>query len=153
MRMRLWFGMAVEAMPIRSKASRSCQSAVGQTPTRLGTCSAVVDPDLQPHARRARAQPEQVVADREPLRLRLGQALVALRRQARSGRGRRRADVAGDAVRAPAEVVGGGDVGEEVEAELVTQVQRRVHQARRVDDDASSRRARSRISTSPGTRL
>ena len=55
-----------------SQASRSCQSAVGQT----GTTShrlAVVEPDLDPHAGRVVGDAEQVVAEREALRLRLGQ--------------------------------------------------------------------------------
>jgi hypothetical protein len=45
------------------------------------------------------------------------------------------ADVAGDARVAPAEVVDRRDVGEEVEAELVAQVRRRLEQPLGRDDD------------------
>ena len=50
-------------MPIRSYASRSCQSAVGQTETTLGDRLAVVEPDLHADARGARGarDREQVV--------------------------------------------------------------------------------------------
>src|SRR5207249_8523564 len=41
----------------------------------------LVDPGLQPHARRACTEPEQVVADRESVRLRRWQTLVTLRRR------------------------------------------------------------------------
>ena len=78
---------------------------------------------------------EQVVADRESQRLRLRQPLVALRRGLVQVAAAGGADVTRDALRAPAEVVGGGDVREEVEAQLVTQVQRGLDQTRRVDDD------------------
>jgi hypothetical protein len=46
-----------------------------------------------------------------------------------------RADVAGDAVTAPAEVVGRRDVGQEVEALDVAQVRARLDQPRRIDDE------------------
>ena len=46
-----------------------------------------------------------------------------------------RAPVAGDSLRAPAEVVGGGDVGEHVEPELVTAVEGSLHEALALDDD------------------
>ena len=46
-----------------------------------------------------------------------------------------RPDVARDAEAAPAEVVDGADVGEEVEALDVAQVQARLGQPRRVDDE------------------
>jgi hypothetical protein len=78
-----------------------------------------------------------VVVDREALRLRLGQ----LRETPRAGiveiSSLRGADVPGDVAGSarPAEVVGGGDVREEVEAGLVPKVQARLAQARRVDDE------------------
>ena len=56
-----------------SQASRSCQSAVGQTETTLGDRLAVVEPDLDADAARLLDEREQVVVDREALRLRLGQ--------------------------------------------------------------------------------
>jgi hypothetical protein len=43
--------------------------------------------------------------------------------------------MAGDALLPPAEIVRGGDVGEEVEAELVAQVEAGLDEARRVDDE------------------
>src|SRR5436190_2891358 len=84
---------------------------------------AVVDPDLQPHARRAGTDPEQVVADREPVRFWLRETLEALRRRLVQITAARRADVTGDTLCAPAEVVGGGNVREVVEAQFVSQVQ------------------------------
>ena len=101
-------------------------------------------------AARPRARREQVVVHREALRLRRRPARQAL------GAGRvdvaaaARADVAGDALAAPAEVVGRGDVGEEAEAHLVAQVRARPRPAAPARRRASSRRAASRISTSPG---
>ena len=47
----------------------------------------------------------------------------------------RRADVAGDTLCAPAEVVGRRDVREVVEAKLVPQVQGGLHETGRIDDD------------------
>ena len=76
-----------------------------------------------------------MVADREALRLRLGERSEPLRGgevEIASGGG---ADVAGDAAPAPAEVVGGGDVGEEREAVLVAEAGRRLDQPGRLDDD------------------
>ena len=96
---------------------------------------AVADPDLQPYTRRSLAQRKQVVADREPLRLLDRQALIALRRRLIQIPARRCPDVARDAGLAPAQVVGRGEVGEKVEAKLVTQMQRGINDARRVDDE------------------
>src|SRR5581483_1847657 len=96
---------------------------------------AVVEPHLQPHARRAFLEPQQVVVHREALRLRRRQARVTLRAggvQVAPGGG---TDVAGDALLAPAEVVGGGDVREEAEVELVAEVEARLAQPRGVDDE------------------
>src|SRR6185312_16590782 len=86
----------------------------------------VADPDLQPYTRRSLAQRKQVVADREPLRLLARQALIALRRRLVQIPPRRWPDVARDAGLAPTQVVRRGEVGEKVEAELVTQMQRGV---------------------------
>jgi hypothetical protein len=96
---------------------------------------AVVDPDLQANARSTHTKAEQVVADRKSQRLRLRQTLVALRRGLVQVAAAGCADVTGDALCAPAEVVRGGDVREEVEAQLVTQVQRGLDQTWRVDDN------------------
>jgi hypothetical protein len=76
-----------------------------------------------------------VVADRETLRLRTGQLRQALRPgrvEVAAGPG---ADVAGDAPLPPAEVVGGGDVGEEREALLVAEVDRRLDEPGELDDE------------------
>jgi len=75
-----------------------------------------------------------VIADGEAARLGPGQALEALRRRLVQVAAAWRADVTGDPFAAPAEIVGGGDVGEEVEAELVAQVARGFRQTGRVDD-------------------
>src|SRR5207237_6647157 len=96
---------------------------------------AVVDPDLGAKARRAGPKREQVVAHREAPRLDLGERLEALRAGAVEVAAGRRADVAGHAFRAPAEVVRGGHVREEREALLVVQVRRRLDEALRLDDD------------------
>jgi hypothetical protein len=61
--------------------------------------------------------------------------LVALRRRLVEIAPRARSDVAGDALLTPAEIVGGRDVGEEIEAEFVAQVTRSLGDPRRVDDD------------------
>jgi hypothetical protein len=71
-------------------------------------------------------QREQVVADREPARLGSGQALEALGRRLVQVAPPRGADVAGDTLAGPAEIVRRRDVGEEVEPELVTEVARRL---------------------------
>ena len=80
---------------------------------------ALVDPALQPRAGRPLPQREQVVADREAFRLDLGQGLEALRHRMHEVAAARGADVAGDALAAPAEVVGRDEVDAHVEAELV----------------------------------
>jgi hypothetical protein len=80
---------------------------------------AVVGPNLQAHARGIVGDPQEVVADAEALRLRLGKLLQSARRRTVEVAARRRADVAGDALGAPTEVVRRRDVGEEVEPELV----------------------------------
>src|SRR5947208_7283354 len=95
----------------------------------------VVDPDLQPHTWCARTKTEQVVADGEAAGLFARQALVPLRRRLVQVATALGADVAGHALRAPAEVVRGRNVRQVVEAELVTQVHGRVHEAWRVDND------------------
>src|SRR6266550_1890337 len=93
-----------------------------------------VDPDLKPHARCARTKTEQVVTDREAARLFPRQPLVPLRRGLVQVATAMRADVTGHALPAPTQVVGSRDVREVVEAERVTQMQRRVREAWRVDD-------------------
>src|SRR5919199_4964635 len=77
-----------------------------------------VDPHLEAEPRRARPGREQVVAHREALRLELREDLVALGAGAVEVAPGRRADVARDALLAPAEVVRRGDVREEREALL-----------------------------------
>src|SRR5581483_9959620 len=94
-----------------------------------------VDPDLHAHAWRALAQGEQVVADREPLRLRRRQPLEALRRGHVQIAAPGGADVAGDGALAPAEVVGRRDVGQEAEALLVAEVPGRFDEPARLDDE------------------
>jgi hypothetical protein len=76
-----------------------------------------------------------VVGDGEALRLRRRQALEALRAGAVDVPSGRRADVAGDALRPPAEIVGGCDVREEVEPLLVPQVEGGVDEPGGLDDD------------------
>src|SRR5436189_4922903 len=94
---------------------------------------ALVDPALEPGAWCALTQREQVVADGEALRLELGQHLESLghgMHEVAAGRG---SDVAGDALAAPAEVVGGDDVDTHVEAELVARVLARLADPLRLD--------------------
>ena len=101
-----------------------------------------VDPDLDAHPRRAVAEREQVVVDREPLRLRLGDPPVALRCD-RDPEVRRRVQVApgpgpvvaGDTPLAPAEVVRRCDVGEEVEPFDVAEVEACLPDPGGVDDE------------------
>jgi len=69
------------------------------------------------------------------MRLRLRQTLETLRRRLVQVAAARRADVAGDTLCAPAEVVGRRDVREVVEAKLVPQVQGGLHETGRIDDD------------------
>ena len=78
---------------------------------------------------------EQVVADRKSQRLRLWQTLVALRRGLVQVAAAGRADVTGDALCGPAEVVGSCDVRKEVEAQLVSKMQCSLDQAWRIDDE------------------
>src|ERR671930_1577341 len=87
---------------------------------------AVVDPHLEAEPRCARPQRQQVVVHRDALRLQLGDDLEALRRRPVEVAAGRRADVARDALLPPAEVVRRGDVGEEGEAVLVAEVERRL---------------------------
>src|SRR5436190_13465100 len=96
---------------------------------------AVVQPDLDAHPRRALPDGEQVVVDGEPLRLRRRQRLEALRRGPVDVAAAAGGDVAGDAGLPPAEVVDGGDVREKVEPSLVAEVEARVDEARRIDDE------------------
>src|SRR4051812_22161369 len=93
----------------------------------------LVSPALQSGARSALPQREQVVADREALRLELGQHLEALRHRMHEVASARGADVAGDAFAAPAEVVGRDHVDADVEAELVARVLARLADPSRLD--------------------
>ena len=68
------------------------------------------------------------------LRLRCRNGLEALRADRVEVAARGRADVAGDAVPAPAEIVGCGDVDEHVEPRLVAEVGAGLDDARGVDD-------------------
>src|SRR5215203_1812538 len=135
-------GVPLEADP--HQVPRLPLVPVGRRPDRHDARDgfAVVEPHLDTDAWRTLAQREQVVVDREPLRLRRRDARVAL------GSGRPaeaagevevapepRAVVPGHAARTPAEVVGRGEVGEEAEALDVTEVETRLHQTRRVDDE------------------
>src|SRR5256714_7466277 len=95
---------------------------------------AVVDPHLEAKPRRAGPQREQVVADREALRLELGENLEALRRRPVEVAAGGRADVAGDALLPPAEVVRRRDVREEREPLLVAEVKRRLDEPLGLDD-------------------
>jgi hypothetical protein len=96
---------------------------------------AVIDPHLEAQARRLRADGKQVIADAEAPRLRRRQLLETGRRRAVQVAAARRADVPGDALAAPAQVVGRGDVREEVEPELVADVAGGLDEPRGVDDD------------------
>ncbi len=99
---------------------------------------AVVEPDLHadtPRLAGAGIDAKQVVVDGEALGLRLGSAL----QRGRAGRvevaARGAPPVAGDGLFAPAEVVDGREVGQEVEAERVAQVEAGLDEARRIDDE------------------
>src|SRR4029077_4690731 len=83
---------------------------------------ALVDPALEPYARRSLPQRQQVVADGESLRLELGQRLEPLRHRVHEVAAARGTDVARDADVGPAEVVGRDEVDAHVEAELVARV-------------------------------
>jgi hypothetical protein len=76
-----------------------------------------------------------VVVHREALRLRIGRLREALRAGQVEVATAGRADVAGDAVPAPAEVVRRRDVGEEVEPLDVPEVRAGFDQAGRIDDE------------------
>src|SRR5206468_2017336 len=93
------------------------------------------EPHLEPYARRRLAHREQVVADREALRLHLGQRLQALGHREVDVAPARRSDVTRDTAAAPAEVVGGDDVAQQVEAELVLREGARVADPLALDRD------------------
>ena len=76
-----------------------------------------------------------MVAHREPLRLRVGDAGEALRSRRARVAALGGAEVAGDALARPVEVVGGRDVREEVVALLVAEVQGGLDESRGLDDD------------------
>jgi len=76
-----------------------------------------------------------VVVDGEARGLGLRRARQSLRAQSVEIAARARPVVAGDSPLAPAEVVGRRDVGEEVEALLVTQVRAGLEEPRRIDDE------------------
>ena len=121
-----------------SQASRSCQSAVGQTETTLGTgspsshqtCSRTLGASAAPEARRTRWY------DMEK-RFAFGSGFFA--RPQEPGLLMSRPDdvapISGHGALVPAEVVGRGDVGEEVEAEPVAEVERRLDEPCGLDDD------------------
>ena len=127
--------MAVEANP--HQVESLALVPVGGGPDRDDARDAlpVLEPDLDPDDRRLRADRQQVVVDGEARRLRFrsaGVALCAQRVDVAAGGG---PVVAGDLALAPAQVVDGRDVGEEVEAFLVTEVDARLDESRRVDDE------------------
>ena len=76
-----------------------------------------------------------MVVDGEARGLGLRRARQPLRAQSVEIAARARPVVAGDSPLAPAEVVGRGDVGEEVEALLVAQVRAGLEEPRCVDDE------------------
>src|SRR5918912_2391435 len=96
---------------------------------------AVVDPHLEAEPRRARPERQQVGAHREALRLELREGLVALGAGAAEVAPGRGADVAGDALLPPAEVVRRRDVRKEREALLVAEVEGRLDEPLGLDDD------------------
>ncbi len=104
-------------------------------PTTESISVAVVEPDLHAHARGLVVDPEQVVGDREALRLRVGRASPALRAGGEDVAPVGCADVPGHAGLAPTEVIGRGEVDELVEAELVAQVDACLGEPGRVDDE------------------
>ena len=127
--------MAVEADP--HQIERLALVPIGGRPDGDDARNAlpVLEPDLDADDRRAGADRQEVVVDGEARRFRLGRAGVALCAQ--------RVDVAagggpvvtGDLALAPAQVVDGRDVGEEVEALLVAEVRARLDEPRGVDDE------------------
>ena len=96
---------------------------------------AVVEPHLDTQRAPVRRHAQQVVRDREALRLRQRDPREPLRAGHVNVAPRRRADVAGDLLLAPAEVVGRGDVGEEVEAVLVAQRRAGLDETCGIDDE------------------
>ena len=118
-----------------SQASRSNQSAAGQTGRTLATGS----PSSSQTWTRSRAG-ESSTRRRwyeTENRFGFGSGTRASPLDPGSFRSRPdvRPDVARDLLLAPAEVVGGGDVAEEVEAVLVAEHGARLHEPRRVDDE------------------
>jgi hypothetical protein len=95
---------------------------------------AVVEPHLNADAA-SLGDREQVVVHGEALRLRLRRLLQPLRAGPVEVAPGSRSDVARDAGAAPAEVVGRGDVGQDVEALDVAQVGARLDEPSRVDDE------------------
>jgi hypothetical protein len=95
---------------------------------------AVVEPHLHADACRVVGDAEKVVRDREPLRLRVGDAREPLRARDVEVTPRSGSDVAGDSLLAPAEVVGRGDVAQEVEAVLVAERGACLDESRGIDD-------------------
>ena len=118
-----------------SQASRSNQSAAGQTGTTRLDGLAVVEPDLDAEA--AGSSPTRSSWYETENRFGFGSGTCAS--PCEPGlvevAARRRADVPGDALLAPAEVVRGGDVAQEVEPLLVAEVRARLDEACRVDDE------------------
>jgi hypothetical protein len=110
---------------------------VGGRPNRhdAGDALAVLEPHLDADGGRSPADCQQVVVDGEPGRLRIRRSRVALRAQRVDVAAGRGAVVAGDLARAPAEVVDGRDVGEEVEALLVAEVRAGLDDPGRIDDE------------------
>src|SRR5688572_19253042 len=99
---------------------------------------AVLEPDLEADPGRLGGtglEPEQVVGDREAVRLRVGLRGEAPRAGLVDVAPAGIAPVAGHPRAVPAEVVGGAHVGEEVEACLVAEPERGLAQALALDDD------------------
>src|SRR4029077_14976662 len=94
---------------------------------------ALVDPALEPYARRSLPQRQQVVADGESLRLELGQRLEPLRHRMNQVAAAGGPDVAREADVGPAEVVCRDEVDAHVEAELVACVLARPADLLRLD--------------------
>src|SRR5581483_7489134 len=115
-------GMAVEADP--HQVELLALEPVRRRPDAddRGHGLAVVRPHLEAHARGRPAQREQVVRDREALRLHLGHHLQSLRHREVDVASARGADVARDAATPPEQIVRRDDVREHLEAELVARV-------------------------------
>jgi hypothetical protein len=110
---------------------------VGGGPDRYdaGHRLAVIEPHLNSDARAAVPQCQQVVVEREAPGLRLGELGETLRARDVQIPTVGRADVPGYAALTPAEIVGRGDVREEVEAELLAEVLARLDEALPLDDE------------------